>query len=65
MKAREIRNKNLNQLTQDIADLLEEQFRLRMQRSSNQLTKSARMKIIRKDIARIKTIICEKNNIVL
>lgn len=65
MKAREIRNKNLNQLTKDIADLLEEQFRLRMQRSSNQLTKSARMKIIRKDIARIKTIICEKNNIVL
>jgi len=60
MKTISLRNKNQNQLQQDILDLLNEQFKLRMQRSARQLTKSGRMKTIRRNIARIKTIIHEE-----
>jgi large subunit ribosomal protein L29 len=59
MKAQELREKTQDQLKQEMMGLLEEQFKLRMQRSANQLTKPARMKNVRRDIARIKTVLRE------
>ena len=58
----EIRLKNPTDLKQLLEDLLEEQFKLKMQAATGQLAKSSDFKKVRKDIARIKTIIKEKQN---
>ncbi len=47
------------ELNDEILSLLQEQFNLRMQRASGQMSKPHRMKQIRRDIARIKTILKE------
>ena len=58
----EIRLKNSSDLKSLLEDLLEEQFKLKMQAATGQLAKSSDFKKVRKDIARIKTIIKEKQN---
>ena len=58
----EIRLKHLTDLKQLLEDLLEEQFKLKMQAATGQLAKSSDFKKVRKDIARIKTIMKEKQN---
>ena len=58
----EIRLKHTTDLKQLLEDLLEEQFKLKMQAATGQLAKSSDFKKVRKDIARIKTIIKEKQN---
>ena len=58
----EIRLKNPTDLKQVLKDLLEEQFKLKMQAATCQLAKSSDFKKVRKDIARIKTIMKEKQN---
>ena len=58
----EIRLKNPTDLKQLLEDLLEEQFKLKMQAATGQLAKSSDFKKVRKDIARIKTIMQEKQN---
>jgi len=60
MKARGLRDKGLGQLNQALLELLKEQFNLRMQQGSGQLTRPSRMKAVRRDIARIKTVMHEK-----
>ncbi len=60
MKAIEIREKSNTELLGDIAALKEELFNLRFQQATGQLQNSARMKEIRKTIARIKTIMTER-----
>ncbi|CDX18766.1 MULTISPECIES: 50S ribosomal protein L29 [Mesorhizobium] len=60
MKAEDIRTKTQDQLTDDLAALKKEQFNLRFQKATGQLEKTARVKQVRKDIARIKTIAAEK-----
>jgi large subunit ribosomal protein L29 len=60
MKASEIRAKSEAELQSLLHDLLKEQFNLRMQKGTGQLTRPMRMKEIRKDIARIKTVANEK-----
>ncbi len=60
MKASEIRLKNVDELNRDLIELRHEQFNLRMQRGAGQLANPARFNVIRKDIARIKTILTEK-----
>jgi len=60
MKAEDIRTKTQDQLTDDLASLKKEQFNLRFQKATGQLEKTARVKIVRRDIARIKTIAAEK-----
>ena len=60
MKADDIRTKTQDQLTDDLAALKKEQFNLRFQKATGQLEKTARVKQVRKDIARIKTIAAEK-----
>ena len=58
----EIRLKHLTDLKQLLEDLLEEQFKLKMQEATGQLAKPSEFKKVRKDIARIKTIMKEKQN---
>lgn len=60
MKANEIRDKSNSELLSDITALKEELFNLRFQQATGQLQNSARMKDIRKTIARIKTIMTER-----
>ena len=58
----EIRLKHTTDLKQLLEDLLEEQFKLKMQAATGQLAKPSEFKKVRKNIARIKTIMKEKQN---
>jgi large subunit ribosomal protein L29 len=60
MKASEIREKSLNELKEELLRLRREAFNLRMQRASGQLPQSHLLKETRRDIARVKTIMKEK-----
>ena len=60
MKASDVRAKTLDQLNDDLGSLKKEQFNLRFQKATGQLEKTARVKEVRRDIARIKTIAGEK-----
>jgi large subunit ribosomal protein L29 len=60
MKAEDIRTKTQDQLTDDLASLKKEQFNLRFQRATGQLENTSRVRVIRRDIARIKTIARQK-----
>jgi len=59
MKAVDVRMKTPDQLNDDLADLKKEQFNLRFQKATGQLEKTMRVKQVRRDIARIKTVIRE------
>lgn len=61
MKANEIRDLSDEELLQKESDLEEEFFNLRFQFFTGQLDNTARMKIIRRDISRVKTIRQERN----
>ncbi len=60
MKINEIREKNNEELLKEIDSLKQELFQLRFQQATGQLTNSARMKEIKKTIARIKTVMTER-----
>ena len=60
MNIKEIRDKSNTELVQEIASLKEELFNLRFQQATGQLENPSRMKEIRKTIARIKTVITER-----
>ena len=55
MKASEIREMSVDELNEKLASLKEELFALRFQLAINQLDNTARLKAVKKDIARIKT----------
>ena len=56
----EIRDKSVEELQTQLLDLLKEQFNLRMQKSSGQLSQTHLLGQTQRDIARVKTIINEK-----
>ena len=60
MKAQEIREKSNNELEKTVVTLKEELFNLRFQQATGQLENSAKMRTIKKDIARIKTVLTER-----
>ena len=60
MKAGDVRLKTADELKDQLATLKKEQFNLRFQRASGQLENTARVRVVRRDIARIKTILAEK-----
>lgn len=62
MKASELREKNPEELNTALLGELETQFKLRMKRSTGQLNESHVMKIARRNVARIKTVLNEKAN---
>jgi large subunit ribosomal protein L29 len=61
MLVKEIREKSNVELLQEIDSLKEELFTLRFQQATGQLSNSARIKTVRKTIARIKTVITERS----
>ena len=61
MKASDVRSKTADELKDQLVGLKKEQFNLRFQRATQQLEKPAQVKKVRRDIARIKTILGEKN----
>jgi large subunit ribosomal protein L29 len=60
MKVADLRQKNATELKQELKGLLREQFNLRMQRGIGQMKQPHRFKAVRRDIARIETILVEK-----
>ena len=60
MKASELRIKSTDELRQELNDLLKAQFSLRMQVATQQLTNNSQIGKVRRDIARVRTIINEK-----
>ena len=60
MKAADVRAKSPDQLKDELVSLKKEQFNLRFQKATGQLEKTARVKEVRRDIARIRTILAEK-----
>jgi len=59
MKAKELRSSDIAGMQKQLEDLLREQFNLRMQRGVGQLTRPSRMKAVRRDIARVKTVMAQ------
>ena len=60
MKAQEIREKSAGELKEQLLELLREQFNLRMQKATGQLIHTHLLKQVRRDIARVKTVLNEK-----
>ncbi|MCX2722385.1 MULTISPECIES: 50S ribosomal protein L29 [Roseibium] len=60
MKATDVRAKTLDELRSELEGLKKEQFNLRFQKATGQLENTARVRQIRRDIARIQTIMREK-----
>jgi large subunit ribosomal protein L29 len=60
MKATELREKSVEDLGKDLLTLREEQFKLRMQKSTGQLGQSHLLQQNQRDIARVKTVLTEK-----
>ncbi|MCX7170958.1 MAG: 50S ribosomal protein L29 [Proteobacteria bacterium] len=60
MKPIELRAKDTTELNKELLDLRKAQFSLRMQAATQQLTNHSQIGKVRKDIARVKTILCEK-----
>jgi large subunit ribosomal protein L29 len=60
MKASDIRARTLDELSEEVDTLSKEIFNLRFQRASGQLENTARVRQVRRDIARIKTILGER-----
>lgn len=62
MNAKELRAKDEAALKQELKDLLETEFKLRFQKSTQQLQNTAAIRTTRRDIARVRTILTEKAN---
>ncbi|MBM33784.1 MAG: 50S ribosomal protein L29 [Rheinheimera sp.] len=60
MKASELKSKSVEELNAELLGLLREQFNMRMQAATGQLAQTHLMKQVRRDIARVKTILTEK-----
>jgi len=60
MKAEELNSETIESLNQSLSDLLKEQFNLRMQKATGQLGTTHQLKLVRRDIARVKTVINQK-----
>jgi large subunit ribosomal protein L29 len=60
MKANELRDKSVDELNDSLLSLLKDQFNLRMQKSTGQLAQTHLLGQVRRDIARVKTVLNEK-----
>jgi large subunit ribosomal protein L29 len=62
MKAEEIRTMSPDQLDEQLGKLKKEQFNLRFQRATGQLENTSRVREVRRDIARIRTVLGQRRN---
>ena len=60
MKASELRSKDATELGKELESLLKAQFGLRMQRATQQLSNTSQISKVRRDIARVRTVMAEK-----
>ena len=60
MKAQDLREKSVEELNAELMNLLREQFNLRMQAATGQLQQTPTLKAVRRDIARVNTVLTEK-----
>ena len=60
MNATELRDKTPDQLREELSNLKKEQFNLRFQAATGSLENPARIKTVRRDVARVKTVLNEK-----
>lgn len=60
MKATDLRQKSVDELKKELVDLLKQQFNLRMKKATGQLTQTHLIGQVRKNIARVKTVIAQK-----
>jgi large subunit ribosomal protein L29 len=60
MNAQELRDKSAEELQTQLADLKKEAFNLRFQMATNQMENTARMRAVRRDVARVMTVLNEK-----
>jgi len=60
MKASELRSKDASELSKELESLLKAQFNLRMQRATQQLSNTSQIGKVRRDIARVRTVMAEK-----
>ncbi len=60
MKAGELRGKKVSELREELVELRREQFNLRMQKAIGQTPRTDRITKVRRDIARVKTVMNEK-----
>jgi large subunit ribosomal protein L29 len=60
MKTEDLRTKSDDELNEQLTGLKKEQFNLRFQKATGQLEKTARIREVRRDIARIKTVAAQK-----
>jgi large subunit ribosomal protein L29 len=60
MKASELRAKSGDELSKELNDLLKARFGLRMQQATQQLTNSSQLRKVRRDIARVRTVLKQK-----
>ena len=62
MKVKELRNKSVAELNVELSSLLKAHFGLRMQRATQQLTNTSQLGKVKRDIARVKTVLGQKGN---
>ena len=62
MKASELRSKSVDEMKEELKALLKDQFGLRMQLATQQSTKTDQKKKVRRDIARVRTLLTEKES---
>jgi large subunit ribosomal protein L29 len=60
MKAAELRSKSTDELNQELQSLLRAQFNLRMQKATQQLNNTSQIRKVRRDIARLRTVLNQK-----
>ncbi len=60
MEAQDLRSKNEGELKEELGELLQEQFNLRMQKGMGQLMGMHQLRRVRRDIARVRTVLREK-----
>ncbi|MFC5301700.1 50S ribosomal protein L29 [Azospira restricta] len=60
MKASELRTKSADELNKELLELLKAQFSLRMQAATQQLSNTSQLGKVRRDIARVRTLLREK-----
>jgi large subunit ribosomal protein L29 len=62
MKVEDLRHQTADQLRDELVKLKKEQFNLRFQKATGQLEKTSRVRTVRRNIARIETILSEKSS---
>ena len=60
MTARELREKSIEELRRSEADLREQLFKLRFQKAAGQIENPVKIRLVRKDIARVQTILAQR-----